>query len=113
MCLYKELYIKQGAYYTSNITIKDSLTNQNVNVAGYSVSGQLRRSYYSENASANLVCTVADGSNGRIQISLSSNISSNLKEGKYVYDVEAISFPGNLTMRVQEGIIIVTPQVTR
>lgn len=112
MSLYKELYIKQGAYYTSNIIIKDALTNANINVAGYSVSGQLRRSYYSQNASANLVCTIADGTNGRIQISLTSNVSSNLREGKYVYDVEAIT-TGNLTMRVQEGIIIVTPQVTR
>lgn len=112
MPVYKELNLDQGASYFSNTIITDSLTGANVNVASYSFTGQLRRSYYSANASANLVFNVSDAANGRIQFSLPANVSSNLAAGRYVYDVKA-TLPGNLTMRIQEGVMTIFPQVTR
>ena len=41
----------------------------------------------------------------------SSTTSSNIKAGRYVYDVK-ITSPGNTVTRVIEGILTVTPKVS-
>jgi len=53
MAAYVELYMDQGASYNNIINITDDVTNAYVNVSGYTVTSQMRRSYYSANPSAN------------------------------------------------------------
>ena len=54
MAAYVELYMDQGATFNNIINISDDITNANVNVSCYSVTSQLRRSYYSQNATAKI-----------------------------------------------------------
>lgn len=112
MAAYVELYMDQGASFKNIINITDDVTNANVNIAGYSVSSQMRRSYYSANASANIVCTISDAANGEITMTLSPANTSNIKAGRYLFDVETTDTTGFKT-RIIEGIITVTPEVSR
>jgi hypothetical protein len=112
MAGYVELFIDQGTTFNTIINIADDLTNANVNVESYIVRSQLRRSYYSANASANVTCTVTDAANGQILLSLTASQTANLKAGRYLFDVQATT-PANVVNRLLEGIITVSPGVTR
>lgn len=112
MAAYVELYMDQGATFNSVLNLTNDLTNSNINVSGYSVSSQMRRSYYSTNASADFVCTITNTQNGEITLSLDANTTANIKSGRYLFDVRLVDNVG-VTSRVLEGIITVTPRVTR
>jgi hypothetical protein len=112
MAAFVELYMDQGATFSNIINIADDITNANINVSGYSVFSQMRRSYYSANASANLTCKITNASIGEITISMEANVTSNIKPGRYLFDVRVIATPNN-TMRLIEGIITVTPSITK
>lgn len=112
MAAYVELYMDQGTTFNNTLTITDDLTNATVNISGYTVRSQMRRSYYSANATAQIVCTITDAANGSILMSLASSNTSNIKAGRYLFDVETVD-PGGVTARILEGIITVTPEITR
>lgn len=112
MAAYVELYMDQGTTFNSVINLTNDLTNANINVFGYSVTSQMRRSYYSANATANLTCTITNAQNGEITLSLNANTTANIKSGRYLFDVKLVDNVG-VTSRVLEGIITVTPRVTR
>jgi hypothetical protein len=112
MAAYVELYIDQGTTFNNIINLTDDVTNNPINVSGYIVTSQMRRSYYSANISANIVCTLSNASNGEITLSMSAANTSNLKAGRYVFDVKTTD-EYDVVNRVLEGIITVQPQVTR
>ena len=112
MAAYVELYMDQGATFNNVINITDDVTNTPVNVSGYTVTSQIRRSYYSVNATANIVCTITDASNGEVTMSLSAANTANIKAGRYLFDVKTVD-GSNVVSRILEGIITVTPQVGR
>lgn len=106
-----EIYIDQGQDWNSTITLTDDNTNATINAAGYQVAGTLKRNYYSKNASANFTVSFTDNANGVISIGLSSNVTANLKEGQYVFDVKSIN-PSNEHETLLGGLLIVSPSVT-
>jgi hypothetical protein len=112
MAAYVEIYMDQGTTFRNVINLTDDLTNSYINVSGYQVRSQMRRSYYSANATANLVCTITDSANGEITMSLDAANTSNIKAGRYLFDLETVD-RSNITFRVLEGIITVTPEITR
>lgn len=111
MAAYVELYMDQGATFNNIINISDDLTNADINISGYSVTSQMRRSYYSSNASANITCTITDAATGEITLSLTPQETANIKSGRYLFDV-LIHTPVSV-VRLLEGIITVTPRVTK
>ena len=112
MAAYVELYIDQGANFRNVINLTDDVTNSVISLASYNVRSQMRRSYYSINASADIVCTITDSSNGEITMSLGSANTSNIKAGRYLFDMQTTDTQNTVT-RVLEGIITVTPEITR
>ena len=113
MAEYVELYIDQGSDFSTSINLNDDNTNIPQNVANYIVSSSLRRSLLSPNVSANLTCSVYDGPNGEFLLTMSANQTANLRSGHYLFDVKVTDTVFNITSRLIEGIIIVTPGVTR
>jgi hypothetical protein len=111
MANFAELTIDAGTDYNEIITIQDDGTGNLINLTGYSISSQMRRSYYSVNATANFSCTIVDAANGNVSISLSNSITANINPGRYVYDVKAVT-PANSVVRLIEGTATVTPRVT-
>jgi hypothetical protein len=112
MTAYVELYMDQGTTFNNIINITDDITNSAVNISGYSITSQMRKSYYSANASANITCTITNASTGEITLSVPANVTSNLRPGRYVFDVKSVD-SANITSRILQGIISVTPQVAR
>ena len=111
MSAYTDLTIDQGAdYETTFDLVADDGTP--VNITGYVFTGQIRKSYYSTNPTANLVITILNAVNGNTTISLGAANTANIVAGRYVYDVK-MKDSSNVTTRVVEGIITITPQVTR
>lgn len=112
MAAYVELIVDQGATFNNIINLSDDLTNSNVNIAGYIVRSQMRRSYYSANATANITCTITNAAQGEITMNLNANTTANIKAGRYLFDLETVDPLGTVS-RVLEGIITVTPGITR
>jgi hypothetical protein len=101
------LVIDQGSTFASSIDILDD-NDESVNLTGYSARGQIRKHYTSTN-SVSFTTTL---SNGSLVISLTANQTANMVSGRYVYDLELID-PANTVLRILEGIVTVTPEVTR
>jgi hypothetical protein len=112
MAAFTELFIDQGTTFNSTIYLSDDVTNADVNVAGYSISSQMRRSYYSANATADLTCVITNAATGEITLSLTDGETANIKSGRYLFDVVLTSDVGNVS-RILEGIITVNPRVTQ
>ena len=103
------LVIDQGSTFSSDLYLTDENGSPLI-LDGYSANSQVRKWYTSANASASFT-TFINVSSASINLTLSANQTSNLVAGRYVYDVEINN--GSTVSRVVEGIITVTPQVTR
>lgn len=104
--------IDQGTSFTTQINLTDE-NNDPINLASYTANSQIRRWYTSTDAAA--VFTANTGPNtaaGILTLTLSANQTSNLDFGRYVYDVKLTDASNTIT-RVVEGIVTVTPRVTR
>ena len=108
---YIDLFVDQGTDYQTNMDLKND-DGTPMSVAGYTFTGQLRKSHYSTNLPANLIVTIIDGPNGNLKITMASEVTANIKPGRYVYDILMMDTT-DVTIRIMEGIVTVTPQVTR
>lgn len=106
-----ELFCDQGTDFSFTLDIAND-DGTPVNVAGYTLTSAIRKSYYSTNATANMVVTVLTAANGNLQLSMNSATTTNIKAGRYLYDVKMVS-DANVTSRVMEGIITIYPQITK
>lgn len=108
---YSELFLEQGSSFNASIEL-DDVGGQSFNLFTYTASSQMRKSYYSSNAAAIFsVSTGNDPSLGIITISLDSANTANIYPGRYVYDVYLTNNVSRT--RVLEGIVNVSPQVTK
>lgn len=104
------LYIDAGSTFSAIITVTDT-TGAPVDLTPYTPASQMRKSYGSLTA-YEFTATVYDAESGKIRIAMTSAQTSQIKPGRYLYDVE-ISTEDETTIRVAEGIVIVTPEITR
>lgn len=111
MAAYAELILDQGTSFSTIITINDDTTNLPVNVTNYSISANIKKSYYSANNTGVFETTIYDAAKGNVIVSMSAANSSLIKPGRYVYDVK-ITSPSNVVTRIVEGILTVTPKVS-
>lgn len=112
--MYAELTIDQGATYSSTIDLTND-DNTPINLAyatANTFSAQIRKSYYSTNPTANITVTVTDAANGIVRLFISADDTANIKPGRYLYDLKMVN-ESNTTIRVVEGIVTITPQVSR
>jgi hypothetical protein len=103
------LVIDQGSTYSTDLSLTDE-NGDPLNLNGYSANSQIRKWYSSTNAAATFTTTI-NSTTGVITLGLTANQTSNLVAGRYVYDVELTE--GGEVSRIVEGIVTVTPQVTR
>jgi len=111
MALYAELTIDQGATFSSSM----DLTNDDgtpIDVTNYSFVCQIRKSYYSSNATANLTVTVVDAANGNVTLGMDAANTANIRAGRYLYDLK-MTRDDSSVIRVLEGIVTITPQVSQ
>ena len=77
MAVYSDLSIDQGSDFSADITVEDS-TGTVGNLSGYTVAGQIRKTYTSTTAT-NFTAVVSSASNGIVTISLSNSVTNGMK----------------------------------
>jgi hypothetical protein len=101
--------IDQGTTFSTTISLTDD-NGDPINLTGYSGRSQMRKHYTSSNSQS---FTVSLGEvSGIVSLGLTASQTANLVPGRYVYDVEVVS-GANVVSRIIEGIVTVTPEVTR
>jgi hypothetical protein len=110
MATVSNLFVDAGASYSNIITVA-ATNGQALNLTGYSVASQMRKSYQSSTA-YNFTASIYDASTGKVRLQLTPQQSEAIPAGRWLYDVEITSPSGNKT-RVVEGIVTVNPQITQ
>lgn len=110
MATISNLYVDAGATYSNIVTVTAS-NGQPLNLTGYTVASQMRKSYQSSTAYV-FTASVYDANNGKIRLQLTDVQSAAIPAGRWLYDVE-ITSPSGTKTRVVEGIITVNPQITQ
>lgn len=108
---YAELNLDQGTTFETTLDLTGD-DGTPIDVDGYTFESQIRKSYYSTNPAANLTVEIVNAASGNVKISLDSANTANIKAGRYLYDVKMTTDLG-VTVRVVEGIITISPQVSR
>ena len=105
------IVVDQGTDFTTTITVTDDDGNV-TDLTGYTAEGQIRKHFESSTKTDFTISFGTPRTDGQLTLSLSRVKTANLEAGRYVYDVELTS-SANSTSRLVEGIVTVTPQVTR
>jgi hypothetical protein len=106
------LYIDQGTTFSTVI----DLTNQDgspMNLSTYTIQAQIRKSYQSSNSWSFTASVYGDPLGGQIRLQLSPTTSSSMRAGRYLYDVEITNSTTQDKFRVLEGIVVLSPEITR
>ena len=110
MAAITNLYIDAGTTFSAIITCKGS-DGLPLNLTSYTVKSQIRKSYASATA-YDFNASIYSTTGGKVRITLSAAQSGAIKAGRYMYDIE-ITSPAGEKARVSEGIVIVTPEITK
>jgi hypothetical protein len=105
------LRIEQGTNFSADVTVKDTDGNA-LNLTGYTSEAKMSKGYSSTQTRTVLTTTIGSPLTGVISLSLPASITSDLEDGRYVYDVEITQTSTSTVTRVLEGIITVSPSVT-
>ena len=112
MAAIANLTIDQGATFSSDVTVKDS-NNNAFDLTGYTASAKMAKGFSSTRTRTSITCTISTpATSGIVTLALTADQTTNLDEGRYVYDLEILQTSSSTVTRVIEGIITVRPQVT-
>lgn len=102
------IVIDQGTTFNTsfNFTTDD---DEPIDFSTYTAASQMRKSYSS---STSYAFTVGLGNTGLITLGMSANTTSTITAGRYLYDLEVTDISG-IKSRLVEGIVTVTPEITR
>ena len=108
MATKSNIQMDQGSTFSTIVNLTDE-NGDAINLSTYTGAAQMRKHYTSTNS---VSFTVSLTSNGQVTLSLTANQTANIVAGRYVYDVEVTDSGGTIS-RIVEGIVTVTPNVTR
>ena len=111
MATVSNIFIDQGATFTTTVTINDS-TGSALDLTSYTALAQIRKTYASTTSTSFTSTFATDRTTGQITISLTDTQTAGLDSGRYVYDV-LITDGSDVKTRVVEGIATVNPSVSR
>lgn len=110
MAIKANLLIDQGADYLTTFDVTDD-NGDILDLTAYTGTAQMRKHYTSNTYySFTVGINVADGV---VSLSMSANTTDSIPAGRYVYDCELLDTSNSKRSRLVEGIVTVTPQVTR
>lgn len=101
------LTIDQGTTFNYTIYLNDA-NGAPQDLSSFTGRAQMRKHYASTTGKS---FTVAVGVNGTVTMSMNAASTSNTVPGRYVYDLELVN--GSVVTRLAEGIVTVTPEVTK
>jgi hypothetical protein len=110
MAAITNFYIDTGSNFGAVIKVNGS-DGLPLNLTGFAVQSYIRKSYASK-THINFNAEIYSTTGGQVRVSLSNSDTDAIKPGRYMYDVEVQS-PLGERLRVVEGVIIFTPQITK
>lgn len=110
MATIANLVIDQGTTFNSVVTLTDQ-TGTVLNLTGYTVASQFRKSYQSSTA-ISFTASIYDAAAGKVSLQLTPAATIGVKAGRYLYDIELTS-PTSEKIRALEGLVILTPEITK
>jgi hypothetical protein len=110
MAAITNFYIDTGSNFGAVIKVNGS-DGLPLNLTGFTVQSYIRKSYASK-THIDFNAQVYSAVGGQIRLSLTNVSTNSIKPGRYMYDVEIENSIGE-RLRVSEGIIIFTPQITK
>jgi hypothetical protein len=110
MATISNLFVDAGSDYSNIITVS-ATSGQPLDLSGYTVASQMRKSYLSTTAYP-FTASIYNAASGQVRLQLSAATSAQIWPGRYLYDVE-ITSPSGTRTRVVEGIVTVTPEITQ
>jgi hypothetical protein len=109
MAQVQNIYIDQGTTFSFAIEVSDQYGDAK-DLSDYTAASQMRKSFYT-NTAIDFTAAITSPLDGEVTISLTAEETSEIKAGRYVYDIEVVS--DEETIRVLEGIVVVNPEVTK
>ena len=103
------ILIDQGTDFTTSVSLTDNNGAQ-LDLTGITAASQKRKTHSSSNSTS--FTTALANNTGTLTLSLNNSVTSSLSAGRYVYDVE-LTDSSSVVSRILEGIVTVTPEVTR
>lgn len=100
------IQIDQGSLFDYDISIEKIKGNVVSSFTGYEGLGQIKK-HYASNTAYDFVVTLTDDN---INLVFYANTSALMEPGRYQYDVYLTS--NNDPIRIVEGIVTLTPQIT-
>lgn len=110
MATISNLYIDQGSLFRTYVTVSNT-DGTALNLTNYTAAGQMRKSY-SSSVAYNFSVSISSATQGRVMIELTTAQSRLIPAGRYLYDIEVTS-PSGETTRVVEGIVTISPEITK
>jgi len=110
MAAVSNLYIDQGADFSTTISLTDS-NGQVLSLTGYTALGQIRKTYGSSTVAATFGTSLS-AATGQITLTLTDTVTGGMSSGRYVYDIIITDSSGDKT-RILEGQATITPSVSR
>lgn len=105
------IIINTGTDFEQVFTLENSSTNDPLNLTSYTVASQMRK-HAGSSSYIDFDATVANASLGRVQIGLTTSVTSTLKSGRYIYDIVITDSFGKKT-RAIEGMVLVREGATK
>lgn len=85
------LIINQRSNFKATILVRDSSASTTVDLTGFSVIAKMKQTLESPDSTATVfLCTIPDPTSGKIVMELTSETTTLLRTGSYVYDVVLI-----------------------
>jgi hypothetical protein len=106
------IVVNAGSDFSQTFTLEGTDTNSAFDLTGYAANSQMRKWSGSSSSITFTTSILYPPTSGKIIISLTSNQTSNIKPGRYVYDIIITDAYENKN-RVVEGMVLVTQGVTR
>jgi hypothetical protein len=103
------ILIDQGTDFTTSVNLTDNIGSQ-LDLTGMTAASQIRKTHSSSNSTS--FTTALANNTGTLTLSLNNAVTSSMSAGRYVYDVE-LTDSTSIKSRILEGIVTVTPEVTR
>lgn len=106
------LVINSGSDFSQFFTFDNTITDSALNLVNFSVDSQIRK-HAGSSSYVSFASSITSPSSGVIELSLSSEQTTLLKPGRYVYDVLITDNVSGKKTRVLEGMVLVREGVTR
>ena len=111
MAIQQNIVLEQGTDFQATIKLYADIVSP-LNLTNFTGEAQMRRSYDSVSSTAVFTVSIPLPGNGEVVLGLSA-ASAGIKYGRYLYDVVLTNGGTGTKTRAVEGIVTVTPRITR